>query len=71
MDCEPVGESRHGTAGAPRHIVVVRISPRLIVASVLSLLGTGIAILVAHLRLYGAKRVPYPEYAISKRYPPR
>lgn len=52
MGYAPVGELRHEAKSEPRHLAVVRITHWLIVASVFGLLASGIAILVAHPRLY-------------------
>src|SRR5258706_16380457 len=52
MGYAPVGELRSEATAAARHLAVVRITHWLIAAAVLGLLASGIAILVAHPRLY-------------------
>src|SRR5882672_6171786 len=53
MNYQPgVGALRSEATAAPRHLAVVRITHWLIVVAVLGLLASGIAILVAHPRLY-------------------
>ena len=53
MNYQPGAQAlHHDAAGAPRHIGIVRITHWLIAAAVLGLLASGIAILVAHPRLY-------------------
>jgi len=52
MGYAPVGGLRNDAKVAPRHLAVVRITHWLIAAAVLGLLASGIAILVAHPRLY-------------------
>src|SRR5258706_15206525 len=53
MNYQPgVGTLLNEAKGAPRHLAVVRITHWLIAAAVLGLTASGIAILVAHPRLY-------------------